>query len=986
MVTVPTAQDLPSVAPTAPQISPQQGIDRVQRSDLEAPGEGEHAVGEGLIKDAAVAAGVAAAMDKQANDNASKAAATQHQGYTNNLLYQDTGSNPNGPDGGLYSLKGQAFVDAAPKVTAAIQAQRDQTAQFGMPGPDGQLQALSSTAQRSFVAQTDPEIQAATGKIMANTVLQSQAAANDVSNARIQGAGTNAVLNYNDTSQLDGSSRTVASEVADQARREGGVPADVLASRTTSAVSSTILRPAIEKALSDTSAAGPPTLANLWNKYQGQLSPTDNVILADRVRGPLLEYHATQRVQQLGGQASTGGMDQPYQQGAGYYDAVHGGEGNGVNGTTGASGPVQVIPSTARAFAASPQGQGVDVNTEAGARQFTKWYGDQNAQQISATTGQPATMGQVVAAHLLGPGGATAIIAHPNEPIGNFLSADAIKNNPGPLPNPNATGSEALASINSYYSKASGNQFAGPGAPAGTAVTTTTGATVPPPIRPDFEGMLNQEQASADDPALKTLVMDKIAANLHQFNLGQTTNRAASEKQFGDTLTALENGATTTPIPTLAYAQTHSPAEVEEFNRKIADSTAFGSLRNSLQFAAPDQVNAQVAAAQAKIDGARPGPNGEAPTAPLSAEDMATAARHVAMLQQVAKANAEAMNADPATYVARNPIVAAAMTAVTRAAAEPEMSPTERAEVAARAVQTSLRVQAQLGVASPQAISTPSIEKLSASIAAAKPEALPGIIDGLRGQYGSAFPDVWRDLSDPKRGKVNPDFLPLATMNPTGPGRVDYAAALKDRSEKGADFGQAGQAQFGKTTKADIETGITTALGPMADSFKGASGDTAIDGARSQIRTLATYYTDHGMKAADAVDAAYGRIIGDQYDVSGSVRAPRSINGQPFSADKVIQAGAGVTAGLTDAGLQRDDNGKIVTTANQAQAGTWVTNQDGKGVTLQVQNASGTWKTVRRADGSPIALDYYKPLPPPTLAGANTLVGAGMNAVPGISQ
>jgi hypothetical protein len=929
-------------------------------STFARPGEEMGAIGQAIEGDARDASSIATSLANQATENEAKAATTAHQGYVNNLLYKDTGSNPNGPDGGLYSMKGQDFVNAAQKVTAAIRAQRDQMAQYGGAGPNGQIQPMSGRAQAAFINQTDPEINAVNAKIGASTIVQAADAATQVSQARIQMAGATAVNQPNDTSAIDGSIRQVVGETADQMRRDGvdattDAGKTVLAAKAQAAVSANVLRPVIEKALADNSTAGQSNLANLWNQYSSRLTPADNAILSDRVAPKLLEYHATQRVQQLMGPPapSTGDGAAPYD-GGDYYDRVHPGEGDGQSKLSSAHGPLQVTADTEAAFRAA--GHTEDVNTEAGARAFSAWNGQRNAATIQAATGKPATNDQVTMAHLLGGGGAAAILANPNDPISKHLSPNAISGNGGPngpLPGgPNMTGAEAAQTIPAYYARAAGKSpgaFAGPGAPVGTDVSTSSGV-VPAPVRPPFEDMLAKEEASGDDPALKTLVMSKIQSNLHQYDVGTQTDRVASEKTMGDTLNALENGATEMAIPRTAYARNHTPAEVAANEVKIADSTAFGTLSNSLKFAPETAVAKAIADQQTIVNGAKPGANGEAPAAPLSAEDFATAQKHLNMITAVAQKNAEALKADPSAYVRANPTIAAAFDTAAQSKNPDDL---------ARAIHASEAFQTTLG-ATPQAISTPRIEYEVAQIHQAKPEAVPGILSSLRTQYAAAWPDVFRDLVGPK-GKLNPEYATLATMPQSGAAPVDYSAALQAKyGEKGKDWDAILAANPGAKTA--METAIVTNLQPLRDSYQGTSGAGVVAGYENSVRTLATYYLKQGGDPTSAVKKATDAIFANASFAPG-IRAPTTLaDGSPFSAQKVIDAGNAKTADLTDADLAPG------VTAVQARAGRWVTNPDGKSVSLQVQNTDNTWKIVNTSSNNPVTMRYdnlYRSAGPP---------------------
>ena len=930
MPQIPTFSNLPDVAPVRPEVTPQQGVDRFQRADLEAPGEGMQALGRGIDTTADDAAKIANNMAVQQNEVAAKNAATQHQGYVNNLAFSSL-DGQGGP--AFYAMKGQDAVNALPQFIQAMTAQRDQGAQ-----------GLTNQAKTAYTIQTDTDIARETETAQRYAMVQGQDAATQASTARIDSAINTSTLNYTNPDTIAAQDNVIRGETADEARRKGFAPNSPEANLLTQTALSKSHLQVVEAAVAKGDIN---TAASAINTYGPGMVGADFVRATELTKAPLLKLHSQSLGNQLLGGQPPGqpgvptSMDAPYQQGAGYYDAVHGGEGNGVNTTTGASGPVQVMGGTAAAFHASPEGQGVDVNTEAGARQFTKWYGDQNATQISEVTGQPATVGQVVAAHLLGPGGAKAIIANPDDPIGKHLTTGAISNNLGPLPGgASMTGREAQVSIANYYSKAAGNQFAGPGAPTAASVA----AQKPP--RPDFEGAIAAIPARTNgDVALEQATDSYLRSQMAMYDLGEKTEREGIIKggpgkpSFADTLTALQNGNTDMQIPELAYRRAFPPAIADGMMKQVQDAQAEGQITKGLQFATPDQMQTQRAALEAKLS----------PTAPV--EGQADAAKRLTLFNAATNRNAENLKHDPFSYVASHPTVAAAFAANTA-------NPTP--QNLAAAVAASEAVQAQLG-ATPQAISTQGIAQNVAAIHSAKPEDVPGMMRGLSQQYGAAWPDVFRDLTaqGPGKGNLNPDYRTLGTMPQSGAGIVDYAAALAAKNTKGDKFGEA-MVAANVGAKTNLETAINDKMKPLQDSFQGSSGDGVIEGYRNSVRTLATFYGDRGVDPATAVKNAYDAVFSN-LSVKGGIRAPTSLNGQPFSASTVQQAGDAYTSNLKETDLQHGADGKPVATLAQAKQGVWQTNPDGVSVSLLAPrpvSAGGGMAHVIGADGRPITMRY----------------------------
>ena len=923
MPTVPTFTDLPAVQDQRPEIAPQKDISGFQIRRLEAAGEGAEQLGQGIDRAAGDVSRIGDRMMAQQNEVASKAATVAHQQTVNNLGFVDLGTTPGKPDGGYYSLKGQAAVNARPAYLAAVAASQAQNGQ-----------GLSNNASVAYNNQTQEELVREQQRALAYGITQGQDAAATMSTARAQSAVDQGVQHYNDADEIAASAQIIHSEAADWARIKGLQPnadgsPNIAQTQYEAQHLSPMYRGVVEKHLQAGDIQG---ASDAFERYGPGMTPVDNVEVQRSLRPQLLKMHAQQDGDYLIG-PQPGAGSAPYN-GGDYYDRVHGGEGNGVNAVTGAAGPVQVTPGTLADFRAA--GHNEDVNTEAGARAFTAWDGQRNAATISAATGKPATNDQVVIAHLLGGGGAAAILSHPDDPISKHLSADAIANNKGPLPGgPNMTGAEAAQSIANYYAKARGESpgvFAGPGAPP-----TAAEVAAQKPSRPDFEGAYASVPLLPDDPERQEATRAYIRQRANAYDTGEAAEKNSLFRAGGavdQTVTALANGAMETTVPELAIRRALPATEADAVMQKIADARSEGNLTNSVRYMAPADLAAQATALRAKLA-----------SGGTDAAENAQTVKDLGMLQTVMAKRTEALKADPWTYVRQEPSVAAAYSK--------DMS--DPANVAA-AVQRSEAIQARLG-ATPQSISTAGLQANAAQIHQAPVEAVPGIMAGLRKQYGAAWPDVFRDLSDPQKGKLDPLYQPFATMPQGGAGPIDYAAALRAKDEKGGDFGKT----IPGADKATMETDLTSALSDYRNSFQPGTGNALADGSLNAARILATYRLERGgMNASQAAKSAVSDILG-AVDVQDGIRAPKTMpDGSPMSAQKVLDAGQGVMSRLTeDQLLPQGLRGSV--TLRQAQAGTWWTNPDGMSASLLVNNAvTGGKQFVFGKDQKPITIDYRR--------------------------
>lgn len=897
MVTVPTFENLPQVAPVAPEVRPQQQLDRFQRQQMGAPGEALEGMGKAVEGAGMDATRISDATAQQQNEDTAKAAATQHQQYVNNLLFTSA-DGQGGP--GLFALKGQAAVDAAPSVLAAITAQRDQA-----------TNGMTQQAKNAYVNQTNTQIAAATETVQRHTMLQAADAATSTSQARIQTATDTGTLNYNDPATLAASAQTIHSEAADQARRQGWLPnADGTPSVQQTVYEKAQLSKMYAGAIDNAHAKGDILgAASLLQNYGSQMDGAANVRAQDMLKPGLLKIHAQQQGDSLiGPQASAGGDDQSLPRGLRNNNPL-----NLEGGDTTADGRFGQYPTMEAGVAANAKQLLINQDTHGLttiAGQIGRWSPTSDPTNASGST---ANYIKSVSTEM-GMGPNDKLDLHDPGTMGRMVTAMARVENGGKTPDQDAIGRGVAT--------ATGTQFAGPGVPTAASVA----AQKPP--RPDFEGAIGRVPDTPSDPDLHNATVGYINERKNVYDMGETIQRKKlDETTIPQTLQAMENGAVDTMVPELAIRQSHNEAESDQIMSKFADARQFGTLLNANKYASPDDINKQLTDLHAQVASASAGTDVAATSQAVKGE---------AMLTAVLAKRQEQLKADSWSYVRQEPSVAAAYSGDMK----------DPANVAA-AIARSMAVQTHLG-AEPQSIATASINKNVSDIHAAAPSAVPGMMDNLKGQYGSAWPTVFHDLV--AKGKLDPDYQTLATMPTGSPGRVDFAAALTAKADKGDKFGAAA-AENTIGAKSTIEQRMKTDLDPFQNSFQGSSGDGAIEGYRNSVRTLATFYADRGMDPTQAAKTAYAQVLGNT-DVSGFIRAPKTLNGQPFSAQKVLDAGQSVTDHLRDGDLQD-------VTAAQAKQGSWATNPDGMGATLLVQNASGSWRMVRgREDGRPVRIDY----------------------------
>lgn len=207
--------------------------------------------------------------------------------------------------------------------------------------------------------------------------------------------------------------------------------------------------------------------------------------------------------------------------------AESGGDPSIKNPASEAQGPGQFIPGTWSDFVKSPANTGgwteADRFAPAGADQATKdrvtaanraavqWYAQANGAAIQQKFGRPATDDELLAAHLLGPDGAMALIGDPNGNVRDTLAklspktVDQIFAGNAKVLSPDMTNGQALAAITRFYRGGGGTATAAkPPAPAiqeGGPPPAPPGSTDTGPYAGGGVGaVLNPQAASAALP------------------------------------------------------------------------------------------------------------------------------------------------------------------------------------------------------------------------------------------------------------------------------------------------------------------------------------------------------------------------------------------------------------------------------------------------------------------------------------------------------
>lgn len=486
------------------------------------------------------------------------------------------------------------------------------------------------------------------------------------------------------------------------------------------------------------------------------------------------------------------------------------------------------------------------------------------------------------------------------------------------------------------------------------------------PAAPDLGTQIEQvREATKDQPfEVQHQALSLVVENYHERQSETEAQRAELGRTVNNLAAGYEQGLTDTPIPEDRIRALYPPDRADELVNELKLTQQAGLAFKAVRSASPDAEAAarEMLAVPGALAGKKWAP-GEQPTEPV--DQAALRKKLVERFDAMVAAKAEALDKDPAAYVATLPEMQARLKAV---------DPNDPSTLAPYALD-SLAIQNKLGV--PQ-------EKqhvLTAHDAAAEVQRIMrtdpakedegAVLDGMARQYGDLWPQVHGDLV--QLGRLPADYQALSAMDlpAQAVARTELQRALTVRNTKG------GIQKLMDDAPPDavktIKTGLDDAIAP----FRATTTDpNLINTVRDAVQTLALYraiqgQTGGGMFSNSTVQQAAADIIGSKYDIDGPTRIPRDKN-----PEAVKTAARQVQAGLTAADLQPipdatglrtpEETGAVTLAA--ARNGVWMANERDDGLVLMLKLRQGAMIPARHADGGRIELKFNalpQPAPEP---------------------
>lgn len=410
----------------------------------------------------------------------------------------------------------------------------------------------------------------------------------------------------------------------------------------------------------------------------------------------------------------------------------------------------------------------------------------------------------------------------------------------------------------------------------------------------------------------------------------QNTSRYESGAQ--DYIAHLRDGNMPQPGGTYSPDQIGAnltPERAAQLRQEITDAAAYGADAKALELAGPDEVH-QILASRQKLM--------ETP------ENYRQEAQDLAGLRAVLADRDNAIKADPATYVMRQPAIASAYQA-TAGSQDPSVAQ-------AYAVAT-LAEQARLGVPKASQRVLPAAQ--AADYVARFNDLRQGsqnaadLMVGLEAQWGKNWPQVQGEL--------------VATKGL--PGAALVVGAMNRPSQKKAREELASAAQTGA---ADLEKLVSPEKLPLVQDlsriYVGRLGNTLANNGASGTRTLLAFREGLyllSLKYArnetpnTAVYRAYVDLIERAYTIKDTYRIPIEQDANAISSNAALLIGQFDAKGVMLPPSQYDEQTARAAYARRIQTrGFWVTSSDETGLTLYDKDG----KPVQRTDGSPVSYSW----------------------------
>lgn len=441
--------------------------------------------------------------------------------------------------------------------------------------------------------------------------------------------------------------------------------------------------------------------------------------------------------------------------------------------------------------------------------------------------------------------------------------------------------------------------------------------------------------STGPDPRFAAIPADRRQLLARQASSQQEQNVAAYTSGLSDYIASLRDGRESDRqgrYSADALLTNLSPAQATTAQQQIDQARAYGQDKNAVAFASPAEVQSMFAEREAALD------------APAGA-GFRQGASDLSGLAAVYKARNEALLADPATYVAQQPAIAAAFKSMASNQQDPQ---------AARAYATAtLTEQNRLGVPAdkqrimPEQMAADYVSRFNDQSGGSQNAAT--LMRSLEAQWGSNWPKVFGELAATKQ--LPGTALVVGAMN--RPDQARDAEAL-------AAAAKIGTTELEKTVTSESKKTVSNAVDEALADFNGtlvnngASGAATYNTFREATYQLALFYARHE-DPSEAASRAYAGVLGRKYAFQDTYRVPVE-----YDAGEVGSGAETILENLSADGLRlpfsgMDDEQTRAVYLRQLQAhGFWITNRDESGLTL-MDEAGGA---VVGKDGKPLSFTW----------------------------
>lgn len=591
----------------------------------------------------------------------------------------------------------------------------------------------------------------------------------------------------------------------------------------------------------------------------------------------------------------------------------YGKDGAPLTSTKGAVGVSQLMPDTAREVA-QQTGLGWDEDRFRNDANYNRAIGQAYFQQLCQKYGGNQTL--ACAAYNAGPGNVDKWRQQFGDPMTGAISDhDFVAQIP-------------FKETRNYVSR--------------VGATVTKPDTSPSYSAPDFGRQISDVHAEVTrlglSPEAEDRALSQVRRNYTDWEQVTATARSALHDHVDDLSSAYMQGNATQPIPEAQIRQLYQPEEADRMIGDLRMRQQAGTEYADLKWASPQQIAQVQKHDQDMLQGA-------------DTDHYKTRTQIVSMRDSMIQKRNEALQKDPASFVADNPLVQQAAQQI-----DPE-----KPETFQNYAQTVMSVQRNMGVLQPRILTNDQIRQAVQTLTSVDPskqDVVP-VLDGMEKQYGpQLWPQVFGEMV--RVGKMPAEYQVLANMDTPGQaaGRQMYAANLKmslDDLKKAA--GLDGKGLSPSTANGDP---IADIMSPFMATTQLQDGGVGIDNVvRDAIERQALGYIVRGKKQSEALSDAYDDIIGAKYDTAGTIRAPKGE--LPAVQSATNYALSRLTPDDIQVSPELDylpENQRASYTLDRARRlGKWVMNGDESGYNIAMPTRSpGQYRTLMNKDGTPFTV------------------------------